>query len=428
METSVPYPQELGSLNGEFAEQQYEIRSAEVSFRGFLSRLTVTGCFLVSSLIVFYLLPFYPPTMAVFLALIPAVVALRWPAVALSLMLLFAAPAFSYQLDITIWGLGIMIAIAVVLPFGLSGLPGASVGSALGAAAGVLMLTPYFYFSLPLLAGSTVLRLRGSTIGAAWGLFMFLAFYIPFLSVAELPTTPGETIPLFQTVNYDQPEALGSLDLSSIRDAFRNQINNSFAGFDGFPEYFYRGFGGIALLLTMIMSVMVTPAVINTARQIRLGITILRALSPLVLLLAVELVFLVPLRLLADPLGYHTGFATWGNVGILTGVMVALGIFAGLVEVWLQRRNQKVEHRSNIAILALELYDLIDSTNRRLQQVAAACRNCNLSTEKATVSQYEEKVAMTLESMSILGLSRLEVEGGLQVYCGAGPQAGHSRY
>lgn len=409
METSVPYLPEEGSLNDEFADQQYEIRSAEEAFRRLLSRLAVAACFLVSSLIVYYLLPFYPPKMAVFLALIPAAIALRWPAVALFFMLAVAAPAYSYQLGVTIWALGIMIAIAVFLPFGLSGLPGASVGCALGAAAGVLMVTPYFYLALPLLAGSTVLRFRGSTVGGGWALFMFLSFFLPFLSIANLPTVHGETIPLFQTVDYTEQPVLSNLNLSTLKAAFDNQINNSFSGFAHFSEYFYRGFGGVALILTMLMSVMVTPALVNTARHLRVGSTAIRALSPLILLLAVELVFLVPLRLLADPLGYSTGFATWDNVGILTGTMAALGISAGLIEVWLHRRNLKVEHKSDLSILALELYELLDSAGQRLRQVAAVCHNSDLSTEKALISQYEEKVALTLESMSISGLTRLEL-------------------
>ncbi|UCG83574.1 MAG: hypothetical protein JSW38_01785, partial [Dehalococcoidia bacterium] len=271
------------------------------------------------------------------------------------------------------------------------------------------MVTPYFYLALPLLASSTILRFKGSTIGGGWALFMFLAFFIPFLSITDLPSGPVETFPLFQTVDYAKQPVLNNLNLSTLQAAFENQINNSFSGFVHFPEYFYRGFGGVALVLTMFMSAVVTPALVNTVRQFRVGSTAIRALSPLILLLAVELVFLVPLRLLSDPLGYTTGFASLNNVGILTGTMVAIGISAGLIEIWLHQRNLKIDHKSDLSILSLELYELLDSASQRLSQVAAVCHNCDLSTEKTLISQYEEKIALTLESMSISGLSKLEL-------------------
>jgi hypothetical protein len=85
-----------------------------------------------------------------------------------------------------------------------------------------------------------------------------------------------------------------------------------------------------------------------------------------------------------------------------------VGFIAFIAETWLSRRNLKVEFRNELAILSLELYDLLDSIKLRLHQIASACRNCDLSTEKATITQYEEKVALTLESVGALGLSQLE--------------------
>jgi hypothetical protein len=393
METTSSYLQtEDGPFDEGLLRQQGQVRSDEESFRALLGKVTISAIFLASSLIVYYLMPFYPPTMAVFLALIPAVIAYRWPAVALFLMLLFAAPAYSYQLGVTIWMLGILVSIAVVLPFSLSRLPGASLSCAVGAAAAVLMLTPYFYFALPLLAGITLLQLRGSLVGGAWGLFIFLTFYIPFLILADTSAAQGETIPLFLSVDYAQQPHLSNLDLSSLKSAFEGQINNSFSGFPGFPSYFIEGWGGIALILTMLVAVVITPAIVNTATR-----------------LAVALTFLVPLQLLAKPLGYHTGFATWNDIALLVGLMLALGVAATIAETWLSRRNIKVELKSDLAMLSLDLYELLDDAKKHLQQVAYVCPNNNLADEKSAIAQCEEKVALTLESISAMGLSRLEL-------------------
>ena len=238
METTLPPLQAEEASSDQKLQQQDQIRSSEEAFRTLLSRATASIVFLASSLIVYYTLPFYPPAMSVFLAIVAGAVAYRWPAVALSIMLLFAAPAYSYQLGVTLWALSVPITIALVLPLGVSKLPGAALGSAVGAAAGALMLTPYFWLSLPLLAAVTLLRLKGSTAGGGWGLFMFLTFYLPFLFLIDTPVAAGETAPLFLQVDYPQPSALSSLDLDSLKTAFQGQLNNDVSGAPRFSQYF----------------------------------------------------------------------------------------------------------------------------------------------------------------------------------------------
>lgn len=409
MEPTLQLSQVEGDATDQALLQQYGIASNEEAFRTLLGRASTSVVFLASSLIVYLLLPFYPTAMSVFLAIVSAVIAYRWPAVALSIMLLFAAPAYSYQLGVTIWALAIMVTVAVVLPYSFSKLPGASLGSAAGAAAGALMLTDYFFLSLPLLAGITLLRLRGSVAGAGWGFFMFLLFYLPFLFVASSPVAQGETVPLFTTTDYPLQPAMNVFDLDSLKAAFEGQINSSFSAFQGSSTYFVEGWGGIVLVATMVMATVVTPAIINPSERTKEAGVLLRLLAPLLMLLAIELVFLVPLQLLQEPLGYHTGFDSWVNIAIVTGIMLALGSAAFLVEDWLRRRNLKVKLRSDLAAVSLDLYELLDETMRRLHQVASVCHNSDLGDEKAAIAQCEEKVALTLESVNALGLPRLQM-------------------
>jgi hypothetical protein len=408
METTLPLSQVEGEPTDQGLLLQYRLESNEEAFRTLLGRVATSVIFLASSLIVYYLLPFYPTAMSVILALLSAIIAYRWPAIALWIMLLFAAPAYSYQLGVTIWALAIIVTVAMVLPFGLAKLRGACLGSALGAAAGALMLTNYFLLSLPLLAGITLLRLRGSVVGAWWGLFMFLLFYLPFLFVSATPVAQGETVPLFAATDYSLQPALNVFDLDSLQAAFGGQINNNFSGFQSSSTYFVEGWGGIALVLTMLMATVVTPAIINPAERIEGAGSLLRWLAPLLMLLAIELVFLVPLQLLQEPLGYHTGFDSWDNIAIVTGIMFALGSVAFVVEEWLRRRNLKVKFRGDLAVVSLDLYGLLEDTTERLEQVALVCHNRDLGDEKAAIAQCEEKVALTLESADALGLLRLQ--------------------
>ncbi|MBE0479352.1 MAG: hypothetical protein IBX68_00060 [Dehalococcoidia bacterium] len=397
---------------GEGLLQGCDVGNSEKAFREFCGKLATSLIFLITSLVVYYFLPFYPPAMCVFLALLCALLAYRWPAIALVLMLLFASPAYSYQLDGALWAFISLGTIALMLPFALTGLTGAILGVTVGAAAGVLMLTPYFVVSFALLAAITLFRLRGSTVSGGWAVFAFIVFYLPFLVMPYPPLAEGEMLPLFLRVEYAQLPALSYLDLSSLKAAFNGQLSHDISRFSYFSPYFIEGWGGVVLVLSMYASVLVTPALLSPLRKLGDTNSLLRALNPVFLVLLMALVFLVPLQLLEKPLGYRTAFSDLANIGILMGAMLAFAGLASTVETWLSRRDSKVRFRGVLAGLSLELYELLDSTRRRLHEFAGVCRTRDLGDEKASIAQCEEKVALTLESEGALSLPRLEMSCG----------------
>ena len=410
MQYILPFLQDdADSADQRLLEQQWQIRSRENSFRALLGRATTVLLFLASSSIVFYLLPFYPPAMAIFLAIIVAVFSYRWPSIALGIMLFFTAPAYSYQLGGEFWALGVFMAIAAVLPFCVAHLPGAILGCALGTAAAVLMLTSSFILALPLLAGVTLLRMEGSRAAGGWALFMFLTIYIPFLFMLQVPLPEGEAVPLFTTVDYPRQPHLSNLDLTSLKNAFQQQSSNGMGGFPGASSYFVEGWGGVVLLLSITMAIGVIPLILRLTERIDESRIFLRAWSPIITLLTISLVFLLPMQLLESPLGYETGFHNWDNIGIFIGIMLGMGIFGFLLEFWFGRRNIKVRLRGDLAYLSVEIYHLLDSTRRRLKEIASACHNRAFNDETAAISQCEEKVALTLESEGAFGLPRLEL-------------------
>jgi hypothetical protein len=406
METTSPSLQAEDSVDRSLLEHR-RINGREMVLRTLLIRVLVVTVFLASSLIIFNLLPFYPSAMSLFLAVVCAAVAYRWPAVALLLMLLFATPAYSYQLGGALWALGAMGAIAVVLPLCVGKLPGAALGCAVGASAGVLMLTDYYLLSLPLLGGISLLRLKGSTVGAGWGVFTFLGFYLPFLFLTDPALAQGETVPLFLRVEYAQQPTLEHLNLDAIADAFRGATGGG-AAFPGLSSYFVEKWGGLALILSTVMAFLAAPAVLNLTSTSDETSILRRRMIPLVSLLIMEIVFLAPLQLLGAPLEYHTAFGSWRNVGVLTAIMVALGGAGFVMETWLIRRNLRVQLGSDLSILSRELYGLLEDARERLKQVASVCKNKDLEDEKAAIAQCEEKVALTLETMRALGVVRLQ--------------------
>jgi len=387
---------------------QYRFKTGEAYFRSLLSNITCSIIFLVASLLVLLLMPFYPTTMAVFLAIIFGIVAFKWPEISLGLLLAFAAPAYAYQLGGIAWSISILAVLAFALPVCLNKMPGAAIGCAAGLAAGVLMFTPAFYLSLPVLASVSFLRLRGSTFSGIWGVFMFLVIYLPFLFINEIPEGGG-AVPLFTDVFNSQRNALDLFDLNSIKTAFNSQINGNAAGFPSISAYFFEGWSGIVLIVTIVLTFLVTPGILNLSKRIDESRLVLRNLIPLFSLLIIEFVFLTPLLLLRGPLGYETGFDNTFNIIILTAVMLAMGGTAYSLENWLYRRDLKVDVGGNLTLLLLELYDYLETSRRRLQQMGSVCRNRGLEDEKAILAQWEEKVTLTLESIRALDLSKLEV-------------------
>lgn len=373
-----------------------------------LGKVATSFIFLITSLLVYYMLPFYPLAIAIFLAFIPAIVAYRWPAVALSLLLLIAAPAYSYQLGTTIWIMGILILIAFILPLGLSKMPGAALGAAAGAAAGALMLTPYFVLSLPLLGGITLLRLKGSAASGEWGLLTFLIFYMPFLFLIETPLASGEPVPIYLAVDYARQPVLNRLDLNSLQAAFSGQLNSDFSSFSGFSIYFIKKWSGIVLILALTAAIVAIPTLLNLSKRIRENRIVLRSLVPLLSLLSIELVFLVPLQLLQNPLGYYTGFDNWINVITLTVAMIILGTLGFIIESWFCKRDLKVKLRNELTRLSIELFDLLDKTKKYIKQASLVCSSKEFSDERAAIEQYEEKVSGTLDSASAVALQSLE--------------------
>ncbi len=371
-----------------------------------LVKATMSLAFLATSLILYYSLPFYPHAMSVFFAIMLAVVAFRWPAAALAVMLVLAAPAYAYQLDGAMWALGVMLAVAAILPFCVSRLPGAIVGCLGGAAAGVLLLSPYYLLSLPLVAGATLSRLRASGMAGLWGVLMLLTFYLPFLSVQQAAGTQSGVVPLLASVDWARRPPLEYLGLDPLKSAFEGAGSGDFSGFSA---YFVQGWGGIALVLTLVLAIIGVPALLNLSRLAKHSNALIRGLMPLFSLLAIELVFLIPLQLLDRPLRYYTGFDQWDNIAVLTGIMLFMGgVGFGLV-FWINRRDLRVTLASDVYGLSRELENLVEGAKQSLQQVSYVCRGKNLNDEKASVAQCEEKVTLTLESLSALAVPRLEV-------------------
>jgi hypothetical protein len=410
MESTLLFPQaEEQPSDPVLLQQQCQIRLSEEGFRALLGRATTVAIFLIASSVVFNLLPFYPPPMSIFLALVLGGIAYRWPSVALGLMLFFAAPAYSYQLGGVMWALGAMVALAVVLPFCVSGLSGAIIGCVAGATAGVLMLTPYFLLALPVLAVAMLPRFKGSSISGLWAVFLFLTFYLPFLLLPQTALSTGEAVPLFATVDFARQPQLDQLSLSSLKAAFQNAGAIGASGFPGVSAYFVQGWGGIALILTLLMALLATPALLNLSRRMGEGRVLFRGFMPLLSLLAIELVFLLPLRLLGEPLGYRTGLDDWGSIAILTGLMLGAGGIGFGVETWLHRRDSKVKLASDLTQISFEIRDLLQDAQEYISQIASVCHGKDLEDEKATIAQCDEKVALMLESLSALSLPRLEI-------------------
>jgi hypothetical protein len=388
---------------------KYELSKKEQIFRYHLLRWAVPGIFLVSSLICFLLFPFYPLVISLIIPFILAIIAYKFPALSLLIFSLLLIPSYVYQLGISHWVLiGLLLGYLLISAIA-TGKPGASAGAAIGGLSGVLMLTPYFYFSIPLLAVILLLRLEGRRTGSILGIITFLMIYLPFLLSSPLPE--GNIVSLFTSVTCSLKPPLTYLNPSSIMDSLQGALNSNTFISSGFSAYFVDGFAGVAFIVIGFLSI--GPAAFDVPRRWlkRKSATkfdFLHGIAPLVSLLATSLIFVILLEALKGSIIYSTGFSDEPmSLVYLFAFALVVGFICFGIEMWAQRRDIGIDARVDLSILVPELHQLSDKVEQRLKEIKASCFGIDLNDEKRILSRSEEEIPKNLKISPNTSLSRL---------------------
>ncbi len=366
--------------------------------QGLIWKLMTPLVFLIASLIIYSALQCYPVTVAFLLSFMLAILAYRWPDIALVLTLGFTAVAFSYQIDASLTVLGITLSIALTLPFIIRNFSGAIQCCLVGVTAGVLMLTPYYLFSLPLIAGVALFRDKAEAVSRGVAVVMFVVLYFPLLFLQQAATQIS-ALPLFMRIEYLQQPRLEQLSFESVKTALQSHPASTAGETLSFSEYFVQEWCGIALVLILLLAIVATPALFKRLARRAESTEVFNKIRPLLLVLSIEVVFLVSLLIFKSTLGYITGFDGLGDIASLTGICLLVGCIGSGIEIWMYRRGCKSDLESELSAILVEIGDLMDSNRAFVKQVSEICQSIDLRDEKLALSEYEEKISLSKENM-----------------------------
>ncbi|MFQ5826224.1 MAG: hypothetical protein ACE5IA_02600, partial [Dehalococcoidia bacterium] len=194
----------------------------EARFRA--TTLRVLDCLgvLVASLAFFTLIPFYPTPFSILAAVALAAFTYRFPPATFVLMFALFIPGFVYQLGLAP---EVVLAIALVwllVVLSVAETPGGIGRMCLAVVAAMLMLTPYFFLSIPLLMGVALMRQKGMRAGALTSVLVFLTVYLPLLASTAADTSSSVFLPLLQQVSYAPKPALQIFHIPSLSALIQN--------------------------------------------------------------------------------------------------------------------------------------------------------------------------------------------------------------
>jgi hypothetical protein len=312
-------------------------------------RVLASICIFVSSLIVFLLVPIFPPSISLLLAVACGALCYKTPVLSIFLSFLGITLAFAYQLSLPI---SIVVCLAILL-FIIAVMTRDAISVihvSIGILAATLMITPLYFLAIPLLLAIPLFSSKGGSIGNTRAIATFIALYIPILiqnteiTSAIVILGRGEfTAKAVQNVmsvnaifaNIKESIPVSAADIGTYLDKF-----NLF-----FPTFRSSDLFGRFLGLLLVAFIGVATGVINASlalfhklKKKRIALKILAWITPGTSLLVGIIVFLLLFITMAQPLQYTNGIKSAVVAGMIA-ISVAIGVITAMVEIWLRQRN-----------------------------------------------------------------------------------------
>ncbi|MBI2957981.1 MAG: hypothetical protein HYY32_03970 [Chloroflexi bacterium] len=399
--------------------QELNLKAREQQYRAMLLSALAAVFVTAAGLLLLLLAPFFPPQIAVFLAILLGVIAFKAPAPALAALMLLALPGYVYQLapSETSTGLPLLVvlgmAVALFIPAAAAVQTGAVLGIATGAVAAMLMLTPLFFMALPIMVAIPLFRARGGKVGSTGAIVVFMVLYFPILAAQQNVTHPGQLVPLFERLDLVTRPSVSVLDMGSVFSRLADAVGMPGSAPEqrflaNFAAYWPVSVGGrvppLGFVLTTVLALSIaaafgTLAFFRWLERRELASVRLRRIGPAISLLIANIVFFLPLGLLADPLAYTIDLSLLG----LLGSTAAIGWIGAFIEDWLRRRDRIVALREEFGRVLPRLGNGAHALRQRIAEMAAACPRINLSSEKALIEKCGQETAFavgTVEEMA----------------------------
>ena len=377
-----------------------ELQEQSARLRKIILRILEPLFILIAGLLVFTTLPYFPYELSIIFSIVIAAMAFKMRSTAVLLLFALAMPGYIYQGEFPPLILGIVGGTLFIVSMTCIGAPGTALGVASGTIAAMLMFTPAYFLSIPLVIGVALFRTRGIKVGVAEAILVFLAFYLPFVVPADHIVDPSSGIaPLFGEVDFASKSPASVVELNQIFNHLKDSINANEFIFENIGIYWpIEGSGrllGFILLFSLIGAIFVAFFALSLIEWFRQRIEEYRYinwLAPTFALLAANLAFLIPIMALKGPFIYSVDLGPLSIFGFLVATVV-IGNAGSAIDHWLTRHERLLDLRYRLE----NQMDEIEETKARLQKqirtTKSMCPTIDLFAERSISDRCQQEMA-----------------------------------
>jgi hypothetical protein len=394
------------------------LRQQENSFRANLTTMVGAASLFVATLLVSLLVPIFPASVAIVLAIMVGALAFKVRPIAVMIMLAVAVFGYVYQLGLPIT---FIITISVILFFtSISALQSGSVlGIAFGVIAAALLVTPVYFLGILLILAVPLFRARGRNVGSMAGIIVFVLLAVPLL-VNKYNGTGSPF--LFSQVSLSVKAPLNFVNFNTIMARLTEAIPVSSQAVTQYMDklnYFlpvfkpgdlFGGLLGVLLggfIVAGIASAFGTMALLRWFERREAGGKILPLIAPTIAILLGALVTFLLLLAMNQPFMYQVSFDTFTISGIIASIAV-LGGFGGLVEYWLRQRDLKIKLQEELSKLVNTTNTIIFDVSSNIQQAKVVCIRIDIGHEELLVHNIREELSIVSQGAHHLSIDVLQ--------------------
>ncbi len=401
----------------DFEKQEERLRS--ISLRGLI------GFFIAfASLLLGIFLAFYPLSFAVILALALGALAYRAPAVSLGLMFFLNLPGYLYQggFPIGLVVVASLVFLAATVP--CVGRPGACLVIAAGVIAALMMFTPIYFLSLPLLISVILFRTRGVGTGAPGAIAVMLTIFVPFLALGITPQTQTDIVPLFQEIPFEPRDPISVIEFGQIFNQLKNAVGSSANVIKNLTFYIpmllteYENVVlvgrplGFVLFFVIALAISVAFGTLSIFRWMEsnaFGPRYLNWIAPTLSLLMADAAFLVPTLTLDTSFAYTTTLQ--GNiVALFVLATLAIGLAGSAIEWLLKSRDITLEQRQRLTVLIPEVRGGQHDLEAKLSSIRTLATQVDFHAEEKLLAMAAQETGYMEDRVGTLPAPDLEAK------------------
>jgi hypothetical protein len=400
-----------------FIDRESQIRQVAL-------RVTTALSILLVSLLFFLIFPFFPRELMWLVSIGLGVLGYKAPTPALILWLLFALPGYFYQLDSALpIGTGLPISLVVIMFITLLTIwivaseKSESLGAVAGTAAVILMLTPLYYLSLPLIIGVSLFRTKGLKTRAASALLTFMVLYYPVLVINNTAPVAG-LVPILDQIQLHSQLPIPVMSLSEILTYLGKIVDTShdilsFPFLANLADYWplspNQRLIPVGILFCLIAVVAISTAggtqlLLRSLEKRDVGRKYIPYASKALSLLAGMLVFVLLASILTRPLSFINPL---GVSSFLFGTVIVGAVWT-LAGIWIKGRDHALQLRSSLVEKAGSIRAQRDLLSTRIVQTKITCQRIDTAAEEALCQICLQELAFIDQTLNEMPLKDME--------------------